>query len=64
MNLHRLDLRALALNDVAIASYRKCGLVQEGRLRQSCWLHGQWHDDIIMGILATDFPHLDSANPV
>lgn len=56
MNLHRVDLRVLAFNDGAIASYRKCGFVQEGRERQSCWLDGQWYDDIIMGILATEFP--------
>jgi RimJ/RimL family protein N-acetyltransferase len=56
MNLHRVDLRVLAFNDGAIASYRKCGFVQEGRERDSCWFHGQWHDDIIMGVLATEFP--------
>jgi ribosomal-protein-alanine N-acetyltransferase len=56
MNLHRVDLRVLAFNDRAIASYRKCGFVQEGRERESCWLDGQWHDDIIMGVLATEFP--------
>ena len=58
MNLHRVDLRVLAFNDGAIASYRKCGFVQEGRERESCWLDGQWHDDIIMGLLATEFSGL------
>ena len=56
MNLHRVDRRVLAFNDGAIASYRKCGFVQEGRERESCWFDGQWHDDIIMGVLATEFP--------
>jgi RimJ/RimL family protein N-acetyltransferase len=56
MNLNRLDLRVLAFNDGAIASYRKCGFVHEGRERESCWLDGQWYDDIIMGVLATEFP--------
>jgi [ribosomal protein S5]-alanine N-acetyltransferase len=58
MNLHRVDLRVLAFNDGAIASYRKCGFVEEGRERESCWLNGQWHDDIIMGVLATGFSGL------
>jgi hypothetical protein len=31
-------------------------LVQEGRERESCWLDGQWYDDIIMAVLATEFP--------
>lgn len=56
MNLHRVDLRVLAFNDGAIASYRTCGFVQEGRERESCWLDGQWYDDIIMAVLATEFP--------
>jgi RimJ/RimL family protein N-acetyltransferase len=55
MNLHRVDLRVLAFNEGAIASYRKCGFVVEGRERESCRLSGQWYDDIIMGILSSDF---------
>jgi RimJ/RimL family protein N-acetyltransferase len=55
MNLHRVDLRVLAFNHGAIASYRKCGFVQEGRERDSCWLDGHWYDDIIMALLATEF---------
>jgi hypothetical protein len=47
-----VDLRVLASNDGAIASYRKCGFVQEGRERDSCWLEGQWYGDIILGLLA------------
>ena len=55
MGLHRVDLRVLAFNDGAIESYRKCGFVVEGRERESCRLDGAWHDDIIMGILSSDF---------
>jgi RimJ/RimL family protein N-acetyltransferase len=56
MILDRVDLRVLAFNGVAIASYRTCGFVQEGRERQSCWLDGQWYFDIIKAVLATEFP--------
>jgi RimJ/RimL family protein N-acetyltransferase len=59
MGLHRVDLRVLAFNEGAIASYRKCGFVEEGRERQSCRFDGQWYDDIIMGILSSEFLAVD-----
>ena len=46
----------LAFNEGAIACYHKCGFVQEGCERESCWLDDKWYDDIIMGILAPEFP--------
>lgn len=54
MRLHRVDLRVLTFNERAIAAYRRCGFVEEGRERESCWLEGRWHDDLIMGVLAQD----------
>jgi RimJ/RimL family protein N-acetyltransferase len=55
MGLHRVDLRVLAFNERAIASYRTCGFVVEGRERESCLMDGVWRDDVIMGLLATEF---------
>jgi len=60
MDLNRVDLRVLAFNEDAIRAYEACGFIVEGRERESCWLDGTAHDDIIMGILATD---LRSADP-
>jgi RimJ/RimL family protein N-acetyltransferase len=51
LRLHRVDLRVLACNETAIAAYRACGFVEEGRERDSCRLDGRWCDDLIMGIL-------------
>ena len=45
----------LATNSRAIACYRKCGFIEEGREREAALLGGQWHDDIIMGLLDTEF---------
>lgn len=55
MGLHRVDLRVLAFNTGAIASYRRCGFREEGRMRETALIDGTWHDDIIMSVLASDF---------
>jgi len=55
MGLHRVGLRVLSFNQRAIRCYRACGFVEEGRERQSARVDGQWHDDLIMGILADEF---------
>lgn len=59
--LHRVSLRVLATNARAIASYRKCGFVEEGRERESALVEGDWQDDITMGVLARDFKPVASA---
>ena len=55
LGMHRVDLKVLDFNDRAIAAYRACGFVEEGRERESCWVDGQWHDDIVMGVLDREF---------
>ena len=51
LNLHRVSLRVLAINEIAIRSYKKCGFQVEGRERETAFLGGTWHDDLIMGVL-------------
>lgn len=55
LGLHRVSLRVLAFNGRAIACYRKCGFSVEGREREAALIDGEWHDDIMMGILAHEF---------
>ncbi|MEM7473226.1 MAG: GNAT family protein [Pseudomonadota bacterium] len=54
MGLHRISLRVLEFNTRAIAAYRKVGFVEEGRERESAFIDGVWHDDLMMGLLADD----------
>lgn len=54
MQLHRVDLRVLSYNKRAIRCYASCGFVHEGTEREAAWVDGAWHDDYIMGILATE----------
>ncbi|RWB78557.1 MAG: N-acetyltransferase [Mesorhizobium sp.] len=53
--LHRVSLRVLSSNSRAIACYRKCGFVEEGREREAALVSGSWQDDIIMGLLDREF---------
>lgn len=55
MKLHRLTLRVLSFNERAIAAYKKIGFVHEGLERQSARIGDNWHDDVIMGLLAPEY---------
>jgi [ribosomal protein S5]-alanine N-acetyltransferase len=62
--LHRVDLRVLDYNTRAIACYRACGFVEEGRERQAALVDGTWHDFVIMAILDSDLLRMDvTPNP-
>ena len=51
LGLHRLSVRVVDYNRRAIRAYEKCGFVIEGREREAAFVDGQWHDDVMMGIL-------------
>ncbi len=55
MNLNRVDLTVDEDNPRAIACYRKCGFVEEARMRQYHFTRGRHHDWIVMGILREEF---------
>jgi diamine N-acetyltransferase len=55
LNLHRVFLRVNADNPRAIRSYEKCGLRQEGILRDAVFTEGQYKHQHIMSILQTEF---------
>jgi RimJ/RimL family protein N-acetyltransferase len=55
LRMHRVDLRVLAYNTRAIACYRRCGFVEEGVERESAWVNGAWHDDVMMSVLEPEY---------
>ncbi|MBI4758784.1 MAG: GNAT family N-acetyltransferase [Chloroflexi bacterium] len=55
LNLNRVFLRTYPFNPRAIRCYEKCGFVIEGRLRQAIYRDGQYHDEIVMGVLRDEF---------
>ena len=54
-HLHRIHLTVLSSNAAAMASYRKVGFVEEGRLRESAWLRGHYEDEVRMGLLRSEW---------
>jgi RimJ/RimL family protein N-acetyltransferase len=54
-NLRRLHLSVLATNGPAIGAYRKLGFVDEGRRRESCWVRGRYEDEVLMGLLRSEW---------
>jgi RimJ/RimL family protein N-acetyltransferase len=54
LGLHRVSLRVVAYNERAIRCYRACGFREEGREREAAYVAGQWYDDVMMGVLASD----------
>jgi RimJ/RimL family protein N-acetyltransferase len=52
--LHRLSLSVYDFNSRARRVYEKCGFVLEGRLRDTLRWDGEWHDELVMSVLAGD----------
>lgn len=54
-NLRKVELSVNADNERAIRSYRACGFVDEGRLREHAFVNGAYIDVLCMGILRTEW---------
>ena len=60
-NLHRVYLSVNSTNPRAIGAYRRCGFVEEGRLRAHAWSNGQYIDLVQMGILREEWAATEKA---
>ncbi len=55
MNVNKVKLHVYSFNERALKSYKKCGFVKEGVLRQEIFKDGKYHDIIAMGILREEY---------
>lgn len=55
VGMHRIWLCVLDINPGARELYRKLGFKAEGRMRKAIWRNGDWHDYIVMSILAEEY---------
>lgn len=53
--LHRLQVDTLAENAAMIRAAERAGFVIEGTLRRAAWVGGDFADEVILGLLATDW---------
>jgi RimJ/RimL family protein N-acetyltransferase len=53
--LHRLQIETLTDNVAMIRVAAKIGFAQEGTLRNSAWVQGDFADEVILGLLATEW---------
>ena len=51
MNLHRVELHVYDFNLRGQAAYRKCGFIEEGRMRDAHFAEGRFHDVVVMAVL-------------
>lgn len=50
LNFHKVYLRVVAFNKPALQLYRSFGFVQEGIQRRQAFVHGRYHDVVLMGL--------------
>lgn len=55
LNLNRLELAVHDYNKIAYNCYKKCGFVEEGRIRENFYIKGKYTDTIYMGILKREY---------
>jgi RimJ/RimL family protein N-acetyltransferase len=55
LNLHRIELSCDPQNAPARRIYEKCGFVVEGTRRRRHYERGDYHDELIMGLLREEF---------
>jgi ribosomal-protein-alanine N-acetyltransferase len=60
VGVHRLEARAMADNARANAVLRRLGSSEEGHLRRSFLLGGEYHDDVLWAMLDSDWHALNS----
>ncbi|WP_260681925.1 GNAT family N-acetyltransferase [Alkalicoccobacillus porphyridii] len=55
LGLNRLQLEVYSHNPRGYHAYKKAGFIEEGRLRQTLYMNGQYSDEIIMSVLREDY---------
>jgi ribosomal-protein-alanine N-acetyltransferase len=55
LKLHRLEADTDPDNLPSLALLEKFGFSQEGLFRDRWWVHGKWHESVMLGLLEVDY---------
>lgn len=55
LNVHRVGVHIVASNTRSLAVARRLGFVLEGRLREHEHIGDEWRDDLLLGLLASEW---------
>jgi len=55
MGLNRIALEVWSFNEHAMRCYRRCGFVEEARLREDLYAGGRYYDNVVMSMLRDAF---------
>jgi [ribosomal protein S5]-alanine N-acetyltransferase len=55
LKIHRIVAFCHASNAASVRVMEKLGMHQDGKLRQTRWLHGEWWDEYVYAILEMDW---------
>jgi RimJ/RimL family protein N-acetyltransferase len=55
LGLHRLQIETLADNDAMIQAASRAGFTREGTLRRAAWVNGDFADEVVLGLLVTEW---------
>jgi RimJ/RimL family protein N-acetyltransferase len=58
-NMHKVELFTRADNQAMIKSAEKCGFKVEGKVRETLYFNGEFHDGVQMGVLKEEFKRID-----
>ncbi len=55
LRMQKCNSGCIAINEGSIRLHKKLGFIEEGRIRRSIYLHGEFHDDLYWGLLKEEF---------
>jgi ribosomal-protein-alanine N-acetyltransferase len=56
LDLHRLEADTDPDNSASLAVLEKLGFQREGYFRERWFVHGKWHDSVMLGLIRSEFP--------